>query len=216
MVASMVAISLSSLTDRLRANILNVASGLRPFPLQVGRMKNKLIVALTLAAWLTACGRNDARSSKNQQEYEVVQEGAASGVTSTIQGPGETVPPITNTNADTTTAFAFNPGTVTSTTPAPGTVAGTLPPPMPPPMPAATPPPPMTSSTRPAPVVAQPRPQPAPPPTQTEPPPEPTEPPKQTDTAAPPPPATDTTATEPAEEPTQTDTTATPPPPPPG
>ena len=165
-------------------------------------MKNKLIVALTLAAWLTACGRNDARSSKNQQEYEVVQEGAASGVTSTIQGPGETVPPITNTNADTTTAFAFNPGTVTSTTPAPGTVAGTLPPPLPPPMISNTRP---VPAAPPPPVVAHPRPQPAPPPTQTEPPPEPAEPPTQTDTAA----------TPPAEEPpTQTDTTGTPPPPP--
>ncbi|HEX8411191.1 MAG TPA: hypothetical protein VF883_20185 [Thermoanaerobaculia bacterium] len=76
----------------------------------------------------------------SQQGYEVVQEGSASGVTSTIQGPGETLPPLTGTNADTTTAFSIDPNAVAGA-PAPqqtpGTLAGAMP----------SYPPPMTSST---------------------------------------------------------------------
>src|SRR5215210_6227604 len=103
---------------------------------------NKLIGVVTVAAFLAACGGNSAKRSGH--EYEVVQEGSASGVTSTIQGPGETLPPITGTNSDTTTAFTINPNAVPpATAPAtPGSIAGTLPPPA---MPSATPvPPPMT------------------------------------------------------------------------
>jgi hypothetical protein len=44
---------------------------------------------------------------RTQQDYQTVQEGSASGVTSTINAPGETPPPLTNTNADTTTNFTL-------------------------------------------------------------------------------------------------------------
>src|SRR6185503_709579 len=91
---------------------------------------NKLIAVLTFAGFLAACGGSSAKRSQQQHEYEVVQEGSAAGVTSTIQGPGETLPPITGTNADTTTAFALNPNPVppAAPSPTPGSIAGTLPP----------------------------------------------------------------------------------------
>src|ERR1700686_1793555 len=63
----------------------------------------------TLAAFalvVIGCSRS-AKVERGQQQYDVVQEGSASGVTSTINGPGETTPPITNTNADTTTNFTI-------------------------------------------------------------------------------------------------------------
>ena len=168
-------------------------------------MKDKLIVALTVFGLLTACSRGGARA--NEKDYEVVEEGSATGVTSTIAGPGETLPPITGTNADTTTAFAFNPNAVPpATTTQQGTIAGTLPP-----MTSAYPPGTVAPSPRP---VAQ-----RPPPEQTDPP-VPAEPPTTTTTE--PPPSTDT-AVEPEEEPEEppptetsaTTTTAPPPPPPP-
>ncbi|HUP59260.1 MAG TPA: hypothetical protein VNA69_02445 [Thermoanaerobaculia bacterium] len=149
---------------------------------------------------LAACGRG---AKQDQQQYEVVEEGSASGVTGTIHGPGETVPPITNTNADTTTAFTIDPNALPPRTQQPGTIAGTFPPPSPPPMP-----PPMTSSPPPP----SPRPEPPPPPpTQTEPAPEPEEepqpqPPPPADTAPPP-------SEDPEEEEPPVDSTAPPPPP---
>lgn len=174
-------------------------------------MKDKLIVVIVAAGLLAGCGRS-AAARRNAQEYEVVQEGSAAGVTATIHGPGETVPPITDTNVDTTTAFTLNPNaaaTAPTATTQPGTIAGTLPPPMP------SAPPPMTSAPIPAaprpvtprpqpvpepPTQTEPQPVPPPPPTQTEPEPEPVPPPTQTDTAPPP---------------TQTETEEPPPPPPP-
>jgi hypothetical protein len=173
--------------------------------------QNRLIAGVVVAAVLSGCGGKGGVQQK-QHEYEVVQEGAATGVTSTIQGPGETLPPITGTNADTTTAFTINPNTAT-----PGAIAGTTaPPPMtayPPPTPM---PPPMTSATpqppRPAPVARQPAP-PPPVPTMTAEPEEPA--PADEPAPAPAPPAPKTTPpAEPEPEPTQTDTQAPPPPPP--
>lgn len=103
-------------------------------------MKNKLIFPLIFVVFGVACGGDDGARRGSQQSYEVVQEGSASGVTSTIQGPGETLPPLTGTNADTTTAFAIDPNAVAGA-PAPqqtpGTLAGAMP----------SYPPPMTSST---------------------------------------------------------------------
>ena len=83
-------------------------------------MKNKLIY-VAVVALAAACGR-DSRQSATQQSYETVQEGSAAGVTSTIQGPGEVMPPLTGTNADTTSAFALNPNAIPQT-PAPGYAA---------------------------------------------------------------------------------------------
>lgn len=93
-------------------------------------MKTKLIYPVVLmVVFAAACGGDDGRKSADQAAYETVQEGSASGVTSTIHGPGETLPPITGTNADTTTAFTLNPNVAPGGTPA--TVAGTLPAPTP-------------------------------------------------------------------------------------
>lgn len=105
-------------------------------------MKSKLIYPMVLVLFAAACGGKSGARGAAQQQYETVQEGSAAGVTSTIQGPGETLPPITGTNADTTTAFALNPNAV----PMPQTQAGMAPPPVPSyPMPASNPP--MTSSS---------------------------------------------------------------------
>ena len=73
-------------------------------------MNSKSIILAVLVLATAACGgRNSARNAAQQQQYETVQEGSAVGVTSTIHGPGETLPPITDTNADTTTDFALDP-----------------------------------------------------------------------------------------------------------
>ncbi|HYK00946.1 MAG TPA: hypothetical protein VE974_04265 [Thermoanaerobaculia bacterium] len=135
-------------------------------------MKSKLIYPIVVVVFAAACG-GDGEDGKTVagQQYETVQEGSAAGVTSSIAGPGETLPPITNTNADTTSAFALDPNAASMSPQPSGAVAGTMPPPSQPvysggmspsynPSPrAASPapqrqtyvPPPMTSSTRPAP-----------------------------------------------------------------
>lgn len=125
------------------------------------RAGSLLVLIVVFAA---ACGdRPELR--RDQQQYEVVQEGAAGGVTGTLQAPGETLPPVmpplTGTSADTTTAFNL-PGVsaTTTTTPAPpGSIAGTLP------QDPAYPAPP-----RPRPVRPRPEPVPETPPTATQPP----------------------------------------------
>src|SRR5689334_8338525 len=97
-------------------------------------MKNHLIFPLIfVVVGAIACGGDGARRGDQKVAYDTVQEGSAVGVTSTIQGPGESMPPVTGTNADTTTAFSINPNAVATTTagapPNAGTLAGTLPPP---------------------------------------------------------------------------------------
>jgi hypothetical protein len=95
-------------------------------------MKPK-IYSVFLAVLLAACGgRNSGVQKNQQQDYEVVQEGTSTGVTSTINGPGDTAPPLTNstitgTNVDTTTNFTL-PNTVTTatTTDQSGSIASTL------------------------------------------------------------------------------------------
>jgi len=81
-------------------------------------MKNKLMYAMPVALLVAAaCGGGDGAMRADQARYETVEEGSASGVTSTIAGPGESIPPLTGTNADTTTAFALNPSTASAATP---------------------------------------------------------------------------------------------------
>jgi hypothetical protein len=90
----------------------------------------KTLIYLVLAVLVAACrgGSSGSLQRKDQQNYDVVQEGQATGVTSTINAPGEVPPPpatMTGTNADTTSNFTL-PGvtpTTTSTQP-PGTLAG--------------------------------------------------------------------------------------------
>jgi len=86
------------------------------------------VILLIFAA--VSCGRQQ-KMQRDQQNYDVVQEGATGTATSTIAAPGETAGPMTTsataTNVDTTTAFTL-PETVTTTSTAPpGTIAGSLP-----------------------------------------------------------------------------------------
>ena len=94
-------------------------------------MNRKLIFPLIFVGFgVVACGGDEARRG-DQKAFETVQEGSAAGVTSTIAGPGEALPPITGTNADTTTAFSIDPNVASATpgavAPSSGTLAGTLP-----------------------------------------------------------------------------------------
>ena len=95
-------------------------------------MNPKTFIVLALVAMAVACGRNSSVQRSQQQQYDVVQEGSADGVTSTINAPGETVAPltsstITDTNVDTTTNFTLPNTATTTSTEQPGTVASTLP-----------------------------------------------------------------------------------------
>jgi hypothetical protein len=99
-------------------------------------MKSKMAVLAAAALLVLGCRNNDKGMRRGDQNYDVVQEGSASGVTSTISGPGETPPPttasvpLTGTNADTTTAFTLPPtqtDTSIATAQQPATIAGTMP-----------------------------------------------------------------------------------------
>lgn len=179
--------------------------------------KQLQILAVTGLFLLAAC-RGDRAPREQQPNYQTVEEGQASGVTSTIHGPGETVPPMTGTNADTTSAFTINPALASAPATPPGTLAGSLPnqpyggsgipgyvpPPPPPPRGdttsrTMTPPPPVTTTT--------PAEEPPPVTTTTQAPP--------TETAPPPTPPEEKTETETQEKTETTSTTPPPPPPPP-
>jgi len=168
-------------------------------------MTRRTAIFLICAALAAGCHRSQ-NMKRGDQNYQVVEEGQASGVTSTINAPGETPPPLTDTAVDTTTNFTLPDNPAPLGTQPPTTVAGTLPAyTAPRPLPA---PPPMSSGTStPAP---QPQPQPQQPPTDT----------AVTDEVLP---QTDTTASSPPPpadekkkkgEQTDTSTTTTNPPPP--
>jgi outer membrane biosynthesis protein TonB len=150
-------------------------------------IENRLRVALIAMFLAAACHRGSSSMQREQKNYDVVSEGQASGVSSTISAPGEIAPPVTNTGADTTSNFTLSPNVdPTATTPA--TIAGTLP------------------STGPTNIPAPPRrviitntkpPRPAPPSTETE----------------APPPQTDTTATEHSDDQEEPEEAPRPPPP---
>ena len=86
----------------------------------------KIPTLAVLLALAIGCSRS-GRMQHGQEQYQVVQEGSASGVTSTINGPGETRAPATDTNVDTTTNFTLstNPGLPSKDTSG-STVAGSL------------------------------------------------------------------------------------------
>jgi len=143
-------------------------------------MNKRLTFPLMFVVGLgVACGGDGARRIE-QKSYETVEEGSAAGVTSTIHGPGEVLPPVTGTNADTTTAFSIDPNAVAGEAyPIPQTSAVPTPPPQ-------------------RPVTPRPAPEPEPaPPTDTAPP-------TQTDTTAPP--QEEPVEEEPLPPPTTTDT----------
>lgn len=83
-------------------------------------MKSTAFAVLVAGVALVAC-RDESRLSKQQQQYDVVQEGSAAGANTPLT---TTVPPVTATGADTTTAFQL-PGATANPT-QPGTMAGTL------------------------------------------------------------------------------------------
>ncbi|HVR44131.1 MAG TPA: hypothetical protein VMS56_11890 [Thermoanaerobaculia bacterium] len=164
-----------------------------------------LLFSIVLLVAAGACSRRSDLSRRVDQ-YDVIEEGSAGGVTTSLAAPGEqiaSVPPVTATDVDTTAAFTgIDPLTEETTTAAPGSLAGTLPdrsprPPAPaarPAIPPATPvPPPSTREeprtapeSEPAPEPADPEPPvepaPTPPPTETRDPAEPTDPPPPTST----------------------------------
>lgn len=90
-------------------------------------MTQKIVTVAAIAFLILGCSRS-GKVQRNQQQYQTVQEGAASGVTSTINAPGETAPPLTNTNVDTTTNFTLptNPSPLGNDTTG-GSMASTLP-----------------------------------------------------------------------------------------
>src|SRR6266496_3078099 len=62
-------------------------------------MHPKQFVAIFLILAAASCSRS-GKMQRDQQQYDVVQEGSADrGVTSTINGPGETTPPLTTSTA---------------------------------------------------------------------------------------------------------------------
>jgi len=113
--------ALRQAADRLAHNMRPIAVAMNP----------KTFLVLALVATAVACGRNSSVQRSQQQQYDVVQEGSANGVTSTINAPGETAAPttsstITDTNVDTTTNFTLPNTATTTSTEQPGTVASTL------------------------------------------------------------------------------------------
>ncbi|MHB0969153.1 MAG: hypothetical protein ACYC7A_00960 [Thermoanaerobaculia bacterium] len=78
------------------------------------------VTAIFLASLSLACGAGDRLDAKTE-EYQVVTEGSANGVTDAV-GPAPSTPPMTGTSADTTTAF-------TVIAPNAGTDPGAIPPP---------------------------------------------------------------------------------------
>jgi hypothetical protein len=106
-----------------------LAQSMRP----IGAAMTPKIYSVFLAVLLAGCGgRNSGVQKNQQQDYDVVQEGSSTGVTSTINSPGDAAPPltsstITGTNVDTTTNFTL-PNTVTTatTTDQSGSIASTL------------------------------------------------------------------------------------------
>lgn len=116
-------------------------------------MTRKIATLAAIAFLIFGCSRS-AKVQRNQQDYQTVQEGSASGVTSTINAPGETTPPLTNTNVDTTTNFTLptNPAPLGNDT-AGGSMASAMPPSYPAGTPGMAPPRPRTTRPTNAPVV---------------------------------------------------------------
>jgi hypothetical protein len=74
--------------------------------IEISQMRQKIVPLAAVAFLVFSCSRS-GKMQRTQQDYQTVQEGSASGVTSTINAPGETAPPLTNTNVDTTTNFTL-------------------------------------------------------------------------------------------------------------
>lgn len=88
-------------------------------------MTQKIATLAAIGLLVFGCSRS-ATVQRKQQDYQAVQEGSASGVTSTINAPGETPAPMTNTNVDTTTNLTLNPNPLGNDT-AGGSMASGMP-----------------------------------------------------------------------------------------
>lgn len=204
-----------------------------PFPCQNSENPTPMIqrfplLRALLVLMLVAGCSDDPDLDRRSEQYDVVQEGSAAGVTGTLVPPNDqTVPPLTDTHVDTTTSFTIietqmNPVAITGT--GTGSLAEGLPgsaaaAPRPlasaPPRPAPTPPAsrepsPEPESSHPESTAEPPTPQPEPPVTRTTPEPQPE---PEPDDPAPPP--TSTTGTSAPSQPEQTPPPEPPPPPPP-
>jgi hypothetical protein len=95
--------------------------------IEIDQMTRKIATLACAAFLVIGCSRS-GKVQRSQQQYQTVQEGSASGVTSTINAPGETAPPLTNTNVDTTTNFTLpnNPNPLGNATD--GSMASAMPP----------------------------------------------------------------------------------------
>jgi len=78
------------------------------------KVLDKWVCAVAVLAVGTAgCGAPEDGLARQTEQYQVIDEGVVSGVTSTIHAPGDTVPvqvpspDMTGTNLDTTTAFTI-------------------------------------------------------------------------------------------------------------
>ena len=85
-------------------------------------MKSTITLLATTVPLFTGC-RDESKLNGTQPNYDVMQEGAASGVAATI---GEATPPMIATNVDTTTAFQLPVGATETTATPPDTIAGTM------------------------------------------------------------------------------------------
>jgi hypothetical protein len=96
--------------------------------IEMRQMTQKIATLACTALLVFGCSRS-GKVQRNQQQYQTVQEGSASGVTSTINAPGETAPPLTNTNVDTTTnlTLPINPNPLGNATTG-GSMASAMPP----------------------------------------------------------------------------------------
>jgi hypothetical protein len=91
-------------------------------------MRPLTFILLLLAVASLACGKRGDLEHR-VRNYEVVQEGSASGVTTSLGGEQAGSVPMTATNLDTTTDLALipgGPGETAVTTTTPGSLAGTL------------------------------------------------------------------------------------------
>ena len=81
-----------------------------------------LLLAVPAILLAAGCGGSEDGLARQTEQYQVIDEGAVSGITSTIHAPGDMAPvqaptpDMTDTNLDTTTAFTIlDPRVVTAT-----------------------------------------------------------------------------------------------------
>lgn len=102
------------------------------------RSPNSLVAMLGIVALSAGCGSREDGPARQTEQYQVIDEGSVSGVTSTIHAPGDLIPvkaptpEPTGTNIDTTTAFSILDSLITTAPPAEVDPAFPAPPSVPP------------------------------------------------------------------------------------